>query len=167
MSSYRAASFSPISIPKSSAPSSNGDNSCPPSPSSLYSRTSSLSSDTSSSADHGLTQYPIEQLLLLASSPLVQAQRHHVASALGRLGLPEIRKPKAAKKSNARRSPPRNNITPATAPIAIARNPAAAGNERHHRQSSHSSSSSDSGRSSGSWKHSWNEVATLQTWRRS
>ncbi|KAG9025400.1 hypothetical protein FRB95_010219 [Tulasnella sp. JGI-2019a] len=165
MSLYQTPSSSPIAIQKSASarwehPFTDNTERCPSSPGSSCSRTSSLPSEPFSSVDFGRTQYPIEQLLFLESSPIVQTERHHVASALGRLGLPEIRRPKAAKP---RRSPQPRNTTQ-SASIA---NRAPARGQKYHNQPSHSPTSSESGGPSGSWKHSWNEVAALQTWRRS
>ncbi|KAG8880606.1 hypothetical protein FRB97_000654 [Tulasnella sp. 331] len=193
MSSSQSPSIFSIGAPKSSpnlssnsgwASDNDAGSSCPYSPGSSLSRTSSIVSFTSSTHigahSKATIQYPIEQLLLLASSPLVDAERRHVSSALGRLGLPEIRKPKAKKAPRQSRkanvsstSPSRgrstatatatSTVATSTAPIPIPTR--ATASDRHQRHMSHSGS--ESGRSSGSWKHSWNEVAALQTWRRS
>lgn len=133
--------------------------------------------------------YAIDQLLLLASSPLVAKEHRYVEHVLAQSGLPQILRSNRLNKPTSgkgkRSGGGKNSKTaPAPAPTPIAKihpvRSTAYGKQHpigHERRGSNSSSGSGQqqeqsaaarGRgsfSSSSWKHSWNEVSALQSWR--
>jgi len=151
-------------------------------------RTHSGSSYNSASSHSSTgTVYPIDQLLLLASSPLVAKEHRYVEHVLAHSGLPQILRSNRSNRPKSKRSgkKPAAAAVPAPSKVQPVRSTAYGkqhpiGQERRgsnsgngsgvsggHLQMTHQYQQQHQGRgaSSSTWKHSWNEVVALQSWR--